>query len=78
LQFEFADRPHEFIDLETNEKLKLNPQEIRARFTEQQQLWNQKLRLRCNQLKIDFISVNTTTPVQEVLQAYLIKRLKMR
>jgi uncharacterized protein (DUF58 family) len=78
LQFEFADRPHEFIDLETNEKLKLNPQEIRARFTEQQQLWNQTLRLRCNQLKIDFISVNTTTPVQEVLQAYLIKRLKMR
>ncbi len=78
LQFEFADRPHEFIDLETNEKLKLNPQEIRERFIAQQQQWNAQLRLRCNQLKIDFISVNTATPFQEILQAYLIKRSKMR
>lgn len=78
LHFEFSDRPHEFIDLETNEKLKLNPQEIRDRFTNQQQQWNAQLRLRCNQLKIDFISVNTATPFQEVLQAYLIKRSKLR
>jgi uncharacterized protein (DUF58 family) len=78
LKFEFSDRPHEFIDLETNERLKLNPQEIRARFVAQQEEWYAGLRLRCNQLKVDFISVNTVTPVQEVLQAYLIKRLKMR
>lgn len=76
--FDFPDRPHEFIDLETQEKIRLQPQEIRDRFKERQQTWTKNLQLRSNQFKIDFISVNTATPFQEVLQAYLIKRSKMR
>jgi len=76
--FEFPDRPHEFIDLETREKIKLNPHEIRTRFRSQQEDWNRVLRLRCNQLKIDLVTVNSATPFQAVLQAYLVKRSKMK
>lgn len=76
--FDFPDRPHEFIDLETNERVRINPAEIRARFRQQQAAWNHTLRLRCNQLKIDLVNVHAGVPFQEVLQAYLVKRAKMR
>jgi uncharacterized protein (DUF58 family) len=76
--FDFPDRPHEFIDLETHARVRLNPQEIRSRFLQQQEAWNRMLLLRCNQLKIDLVTVNAASPFREVLQAYLVKRARMR
>jgi len=78
LNFEFDERPYEFVDLESNEKIKLNPGEIREQFTKQLTEFHKELKLKCNQLKIDFISADTQTDYFEVLQAYLIKRSKMR
>lgn len=78
LEFNFEERPYEFIDLENNEKLKLNPAEIRERFTSQLTEFHKELKLKCNQLKIDFISADSQSGYFEVLQAYLIKRSKMR
>jgi hypothetical protein len=37
-----------------------------------------EIKLKCNQLKIDFVPVNTETDVYHVLQSYLIKRARMR
>lgn len=78
LAFNFEERPHEFIDLETNERIKLNPAEIRTQFTRQLDLFHKELKMKCNQLKIDFIAANAQSDYFEVLQAYLIKRAKMR
>ncbi len=78
LAFNFEERPYEFIDLETGEKLKLHPTEIRARYIAQLEDFHQELKMKCNQLKIDFISANARSDYFEVLQAYLIKRSKMR
>ncbi|MEZ4974485.1 MAG: DUF58 domain-containing protein [Cyclobacteriaceae bacterium] len=78
LAFNFDERPYEFIDLESREKIKLNPAEIRERFTTQLNVFHKELKLKCNQLKIDFISANSQSNFFEVLQAYLIKRSKMR
>lgn len=78
LAFNFDERPYEFIDLESREKVKLNPAEIRERFTTQLNVFHKELKLKCNQLKIDFISANAQSNFFEVLQAYLIKRSKMR
>ncbi|HNP95905.1 MAG TPA: DUF58 domain-containing protein [Cyclobacteriaceae bacterium] len=78
LAFNFDERPYEFIDLESHEKVKLNPAEIRERFTTQLNVFHKELKLKCNQLKIDFISANAQSNFFEVLQAYLIKRSKMR
>lgn len=78
LAFNFDERPYEFIDLESREKVKLNPAEIRERFTTQLNVFHKELKLKCNQLKIDFISANSQSNFFEVLQAYLIKRSKMR
>jgi uncharacterized protein (DUF58 family) len=78
LAFNFEERPYEFIDLESGEKLKLNPSEIKDKFTQQLNLLHSELKMKCNQLKIDFISANAQRDYFEVLQAYLIKRAKMR
>jgi len=78
LAFNFEERPYEFIDLETDERLKLNPGEIRESFTKQLEAFHKELQLKCNQLKVDFISVNTQANYFDILQAYLIKRSKMR
>jgi uncharacterized protein (DUF58 family) len=78
INFEFAERPHEFVDLETGEKMKLNPSEIRDRFREQSARFHNMLKLRCNQLRIDFIEANTGTDYAQILQTYLVKRAKMR
>ncbi len=78
LAFNFDERPYEFIDLENGDRLKLNPAEIRDRYTVQLKKFHKELQLKCNQLKIDFISANTRTDYYTVLQSYLIKRSKMR
>ena len=78
LNFNFEERPYEFVDLESGQKLKLNPAEIRKRYISSLEGFHKNLRLKCNQLKIDFISANTRTDYFTILQSYLIKRSKMK
>lgn len=78
LDFSFQERPYEFIDLESGEKLKLNPAEIKDQFQTKLQALHQQLKMKCNQLKVDFISADAQENFFGVLQAYLIKRSKMR
>ncbi len=78
LNFEFAERPYEFIDLETNEKVKINPTQIRAYYKENISEKFQKLKLRCGQYKIDFIEADIGKNIDQILLPYLIKREKMR
>jgi len=78
LAFNFEERPYEFIDLESGDRLKLNPSEIRDRYIIDLNNFHKELKLKCNQLKIDFISANAQTDYYTVLQSYLIKRSKMR
>ena len=76
--FAFEDRPYEFIDLETQEKLRLQPHQIREQYEQARRADYQLLESRCNQLKIDLITADIHQGWEPVLQAYLIKRGKMR
>lgn len=78
LEFNFDEKPYEFIDLESGEKLMLNPHEIKDRYEKELKEYHSKLKMKCNQLKIDFISANIHDGYSEVLQTYMIKRSKMR
>jgi uncharacterized protein (DUF58 family) len=78
LSFQFEDRPHEFIDLESGEKIKLNPAEVKEYFESRLKHTHAELKMKCNQLKIDFISADAHQGFFEILQSYLIKRAKMR
>lgn len=78
LLFDFEERPIEFVDLETNEKIKLNPGDIKERYREEADKFHRALKIRCNQYKIDFVEADVRGDFNTVLQTYLIKRAKMR
>lgn len=77
-QFDFTDRPHEFVDLETGEKIRINPFEYRQHFEAYSDAFYKKLKIKCGELKVDFIEVDINEGVEKVLGNYLIKRRKMR
>ena len=76
--FEFEDRPYEFIDLETNERIKLNPSQVKVDYRKTLQQFYQELKLRCGQYKIDFIEADIAEGFEPIMSAYLVKRGKMK
>ena len=77
LNFEFDARLYKFIDLESGEELKVNPLELKDEYVTQMTSFEQELRVRCSQYKIDFISVDCMKGFESVLISYLIKRKKL-
>ena len=78
LLFNFQDRPMEFIDLESGEKIKLNPGDVKQQYRTEAKQFHHALKMRCNQYKIDFIEADVSTDFSVILQTYLIKRAKMK
>ncbi len=76
--FEFEDRPYEFIDLETNERIKLNPSQVKMDYRKTLQQFYHELKLRCGQYRIDFIEADIAEGFEQILSAYLVKRGKMK
>ena len=75
--FDFEERPYNFIDLETKEELKLHPSQVKDFYVKQVNSYFQDLAIKCGQLKIDFIAADINDDFDKVLYAYLIKRGKM-
>jgi uncharacterized protein (DUF58 family) len=77
VDFDFANRPHQFIDMETGATLKAHTSKVKDAYLEQMNTYRQKLTLKCAQYKIDMIDADINAGFNQVLQAYLIKRQKM-
>jgi uncharacterized protein (DUF58 family) len=78
MDFDFEDRPYEFVDLETGEKVRLVPGEIKSNYQQAMDASYQQLKMKCNQFKIDLIEVDIKEPFQKILSQYLIKRTRMK
>ena len=76
--FEFDDRPHHFIDLETKEELRLHPAQVKEIYVKKVNSYFRDLSIKCGQFKIDFIQADISDDFDKILSAYLIKRSKMR
>lgn len=77
LNFEFDSRLHKFVDLETGEELKVNPLELKEEYVSQMSSFENELKIRCGQYKIDFIPVDCIKGFEPVLLSYLLKRKKL-
>lgn len=75
--FNFDNRPHKFISLETSEEFLVNPSEIKTFYREQISSYIKELKTRCTQFLIDFEEVDTADDFSKVLLSYLIKRNKL-
>ncbi|HTO15976.1 MAG TPA: DUF58 domain-containing protein [Edaphocola sp.] len=76
-EFEFENRPYQFVDLETGAKLKLNPKEVRPYYLEAISAYNQRLEEHCLQYNIDLIKTDIQLDINKILETYLIKRNKL-
>jgi uncharacterized protein (DUF58 family) len=78
LDFEFDDRPYEFVDLETGEKVKVQPSQVKEQYVSIIENFNHELKIKCGQYKIDFIEVDINKGFDQILTSFLAKRAKMR
>ncbi len=77
LDFNFENRPYQFIDMETGEKVKLHSNQVKDYYVEKMQQFEKNLKLRCGQFKIDFVEADINLDFRQVLLPFLMKRTKM-
>lgn len=77
VNFEFENRPYEFVDMETGERIKLQPHQIKDQYIANMKAYQTMVENRCHQYQIDRVAVDLSKPVEEVLHAFLIKRNKL-
>lgn len=77
LDFEFENRPYQFIDVETGETIKLQSNEVKGYYVEQMAKYKKDLKLRCAQYKIDLVEADISQNFEQILIPYLTKRGKM-
>jgi uncharacterized protein (DUF58 family) len=78
IDFEFEERPYEFTDIESGEKIKIQPSEVKEYYKKSINSFFNELKLKCGQYKIDFIVADINKSYDQILLPYLIKRTKMR
>jgi uncharacterized protein (DUF58 family) len=77
LDFEFENRPYIFIDMESGEEVRLQPNQVKDEYISQVSKFKEDLRVKCLQYQIDFVEADINRGFKEVLQAYLVRRSKM-
>ncbi|MGE0562772.1 MAG: DUF58 domain-containing protein [Flavobacteriales bacterium] len=77
LDFNFENRPYQFIDLESGEEIKLHPNEVKENYVKQIQEQINGLKTKCLQYGIEFVEVDINKGFHQILLTYLIKRKKM-
>ncbi|MEZ5007470.1 MAG: DUF58 domain-containing protein [Chitinophagales bacterium] len=77
MNFEFDNRPYKFVDLETKETLKLQPNQVKDAYIEKMQSIKKEIKLRCAQYKIDFVEADVNQSFDQILLPFFVKRSKM-
>lgn len=77
VEFDFGTRPLKLIDMETGEQMQVNPMEIKSNYNQAIKSYFDEVALRCLQYGIDFVPVDLSTGIYDVLVAYLLKRQKL-
>ena len=77
LNLNFENRPYTFVDMETGEKVKLNPSQVKTQYQKATSEYKNELKLKCLQFKIDFVEADISEGYNHILLQYLIKRNKL-
>ncbi len=75
--FDFASRPHRFIDLETGHQVKFNPHEVKTHYKKAVHNYFEELKVKCGQYNIDLAEADINKDFNQVLFAYLVKRKRL-
>lgn len=64
----------DFVDMETGERLMVDPQALRAEYSEEIEAFRTRYRRLCSDTGIDYVGVNTAEPFERMLLRYLVRR----
>ena len=78
LNLDLGDQPLKFVDIETNEVVKLTPEEIASEYQNTENDRRKKIREKCLELGISFVDCNVSQPIENVLNAFYTKRNSRR
>lgn len=77
IDFNFDNRPHRFVDLESGSEIKIQPQEIKNLYNHHMTTFEKSVRLKCAQYSIDYISADIEKGFNQILFPFLNKRRKL-
>jgi uncharacterized protein (DUF58 family) len=77
IDFELENRPYTLVDMETGEKMKLNPTALKEKYKEAVNTYFSSIKQKCIQNKIDYVLADVGKGYEYVLLQYLLKRQKM-
>ncbi len=77
LEFDYKNRPYLFIDMETGEKIKLQSDQVREQYQNKVKSYQEKLKMKCLQYKVDYFEADIQKGFYPILQSYMVKRNKM-
>lgn len=77
VDFNYENRPYQFIDMETGEAIKVHANQVKENYIKAVSNYRQQIALKCAQYKIDLIDADINEGFYPILQAYLIKRQKL-
>ena len=77
VDFKLDNRPYQLIDMETGEKMRLQPAEVKAKYVEGIQNYFNEIKMRCANYRIDFMPADVNEGYNQILLQYLLKRQKM-
>lgn len=77
INFDYQNKPINFIDYETGENIKVRPQDIQKVYKEKMTAFLDLLRLKSLQMGIDIMSADINEDFNKVLRAFLIRRDKI-
>lgn len=77
IDFNFDNRPHQFIDMESGEEVKVHPGKVRESYRAALSQYRHELELKCAQYQIELVDANIHEGYNQLLRAYLVKRNKV-
>src|SRR5437867_3718168 len=66
-----------FVDMESGERITTEPWEIARRYRERLATWTELYKRNCRERRIDYVQLDTRTPFDRALLAYLQKRARL-
>ncbi|MBD1393088.1 DUF58 domain-containing protein [Mucilaginibacter glaciei] len=77
VDFNFDNRPHHFVDIETGQQVRVHPNKIRDSYISSLTEYRHQLELKCAQYHIDLVDADISQGYNQILREYLIKRNRM-
>ncbi len=78
IHFDYSNTPHEFVDMESGDKVKLIPTEIQLEYQKFIKERMDFLKKKCIQYAVDLVEVDTDGDYQSILSTFLRRRKKMK